>query len=965
MPTTLEFLRAILPDQGKYCAVVIDPSDKAYRRQYFYDTVEAFAASLLQLDAASQGTKRAVYHGCASYTGRSRRASDTVALRSLYCEFDCGDSDDFYRTTDDALVALAGFCRTLSLPIPLVVWSGGGLHCYWPLRSALSRAQWQPLAAALKAALLAHGVHADPHRTADCASILRPPGTTHRKGTPTPVRCGPIMGPYDLEQFNELQRLAVAGPVHLVGGQHGHHPVVQGRVKQGLRQLLEVRHAPEPIDFGCLLTGCAQLRDFQETHGNLPEPLWYAGLGVLGFCANGDAVGHDWSSGHPNYSPGETQARLDRARQLSGPTTCARFRDLNPAGCNGCAFGASTPLEAARELRPQTASAAPAPVAALEDNRAPPDGTVLVEGKGEYQILNGGVHFVSADEAGKTQSVMITAFPVVFKSVHVGEIKRDQSYYLMSHWKPHEGWRDVELKASQLYGQAMVPTMADLGVQVHNPARFTAYARDAVDALQRKEKSRMQYEQFGWKAGNTAFLYGDALYTAEGATATAVSNDLRHRSQWLRPAPGGSVDGWKRAVDNLMGQGSEGMSFTILASFAAPLMRLLEPNEGGAVVNLMTRQSGAGKSTSLSGAYTVWSSSEHGLGLTQIDTKVSKAIALGMLSNLPVVYDEFTNKDPAVVREFMIMFTSGRDKMRADSAGNLINKAASWQTLLITASNQSLRDTVMSTGESDAPAMRILEMPVESSGSLKPSELIKLKAQMEGNAGHAGAAFLTYLLQPDVLAWTQKKLLELMDETMLVGNFRKEHRFWVRTLAATATAALLVEKLGLISFSPQRIMTWAMRHFGQRVAPAADARPSMLPALSQFMNAHLEETLTMPGPAEGRRAFQPIGEKPRRRISARVELRGETTWVVERTLREWMERHTGGGYSELVAELAREGMLRQERRALTLTAGTDIEGGQVWCLGFDNGHPLFTGFVREMREVKRHDGVVAKLKMVK
>ena len=711
------------------------------------------------------------------------------------------------------------------------------------------------------------------------------------------------------------------------------------------------------------------MRALRDERGNVPEPIWYAGLGVLCFASGGDGVGHAWSSGYEGYSFAETQARLDRARQFTGPTTCARFRDLNPAGCDGCAFGKSSPLEAARELRPQTARAAPsapAPVFALEDDaHAPPDGTLLVEGHTEYQIKSGGVYFVAEDEGGKKATVLLTAFPVIFKSVHVGEIKHDQRYYLMSHWKPHEGWHDVELRASQLYGPQMASTMADLGVQVHNPVRFAAYARDAVDALQRKERSRMQYEQFGWKADNTQFLYGDALYTAEGAVTTAVSNDLRHRAQWLRPASGGSVDGWKRAVDNLMGQGSEGMSFTILASFAAPLMRLLEPNEGGAVINLMTRQSGAGKSTSLSGAYTVWSSSEHGLGLTQIDTKVSKAIALGMLSNLPVVYDEFTNKDPDVVREFMIMFTSGRDKMRADSAGNLINKAASWQTLLITASNQSLRDTVMSTGESDAPAMRILEMPVESSGSLKPSELIKLKAQMEGNAGHAGAAFLTYLLQPDVLAWTQKKLLELMDETMVVGNFRKEHRFWVRTLAATATAALLVEKLGLISFSTQRIMTWAMKHFGQRVETIAPEKPSMLQALSAFLNSHLEETLTMPGPAEGRRPFMPIGEKPRRRVNVRVELRGETTWVAERALREWMERHTGGGYTELVAELAREGVLRTQRRALTLTAGTDIEGGQVWCLGFDNGHPLFTGFVREMREVKRGDDVRAKLMVVR
>ena len=173
----------------------------------------------------------------------------------------------------------------------------------------------------------------------------------------------------------------------------------------------------------------------------------------------------------------------------------------------------------------------------------------------------------------------------------------------------------------------------------------------------------------------------------------------------------------------------------------------------------------------------------------------------------------------------------------------------------------------------------------------------------------------------------------------------------------------MVEKLELISFSPQRIMGWALNHFSQH--PEPEVSTSMLMALSQFLNSHLDETLTMPGPAEGRRPFPPIGDKPRRRVTVRVELRGETTWVVERALRDWMERNTGGGYSDLIAELKKENMLRSAKKAMTLTAGTDIEGGQVWCLGFDNGHPLFTGFMREKHEEQRQSNARAKLEVVK
>src|SRR5207253_4128616 len=48
-------------------------------------------------------------------------------------------------------------------------------------------------------------------------------------------------------------------------------------------------------------------------------------------------LGHEWSSGYDGYTPEETQKKLDQWRsKAEGPTTCARFAALNPAGCQGC-----------------------------------------------------------------------------------------------------------------------------------------------------------------------------------------------------------------------------------------------------------------------------------------------------------------------------------------------------------------------------------------------------------------------------------------------------------------------------------------------------------------------------------------------------------------------------------------------------------------------------------------------------
>ena len=953
MPTTLEFLRAILPEEGLYCAVEIGDGRP---KQSFFQSVEELSEYTLSVDR-KLGAVGAVYHGCASYLSNAGRSKLNVrGLRALWLDVDAGDGKP-YADLEGAITALGGFLRVTGLPTPSLVSSGRGLHVYWPLDTTLDRLDWERYAQGLKALCFAKGFEAGPERTADAASILRPPGTMHRKGEPTEVVCGRLEGPYPLSAFEVLLHAPQTPTRARVGVPAAPSHIPRG---SGLSARLGNFFAPENIDFTALTTGCAQLRQLETSHGNLPEPLWYACLGVLTFCGDGEEIAQRWSSGHPTYRPEETAARLQRARALGGPTTCAHFKSLEPATCAGCRFGQSTPLQAARETRaakPRVAESTvgsvpsailPAAVGGHIRSSAPKDGHVI-DGE-DYFYRDGALWVVreTVGRGGKAQSMdcLLSSFPVEIASIHKGEINQNQSYYLLRHYKPHEGWHEVDLPASMLHGPLMSPTLADLGIVVHEPEEFRRYVRVSVDAINRREKAKMQYEQFGWKDGETRFLYGDRLYTPYSTDTTAISNELRYRAQWLRPVPGGSVEGWKQAVDNFMGNGSEGMSFTILASFGAALMRFLEDNEGGAIINLMTRHSGAGKSTTLAGAYTVWADNERALGITTIDTKVSKGATLGALCNLPVVFDEFNNKDPVVVTEFVIMFTSGRDKMRADSTGQIMHKAASWQTILLTASNRSLVETMLSTGETEAPSLRVLELPIESAGDLKPAEAARLKKQLEQNAGWAGDAFMRYLVQPETIAWTRKKLAQLTDEIFEKGGFRKEHRFWVRALAAAGAAALIVDHLGLISFSPERIMSWAVNHFSSQIAGVQRSQ-SMLPKLAAFLNAHLAETLIMPGPSRGRAVMSPIGEKPRYRVSVRIEIDGDTAFITEPVLRDWIARN-GGGYNDLMKEMRATEVVRNKGslRGITLTAGTELRSGSVPCLEIDVGHPMLTGMLR-------------------
>ena len=199
----------------------------------------------------------------------------------------------------------------------------------------------------LKTLCIKRGLHADHSRTTDISSVLRTPGTHHRKGEAKEVLCGSIVGPFPITAFP----IAVEDPDSRTRTQISKRSTRPGPFGIPLpdylkalpnRGLVEavIRNIDRGRDFGpasgaVAADHCGQLAEFRDKRGQIPEPLWYAGLGVLAHCADGDQLGHDWSRGDPRYSDQETQERLNRARDF-GPTKCARFQSLNPAPCERC-----------------------------------------------------------------------------------------------------------------------------------------------------------------------------------------------------------------------------------------------------------------------------------------------------------------------------------------------------------------------------------------------------------------------------------------------------------------------------------------------------------------------------------------------------------------------------------------------------------------------------------------------------
>lgn len=150
------------------------------------------------------------YHACASFQdSTSRTARNAKFHKALFLDLDCGEDkaqrNEGYATKNEALVALKVFGKLVSLPKPMTVDSGGGIHVYWPFQTAVPTANWKAAAEGLKSLCKSHGLLADRQVTADAARILRPVGSHNRKyEAPRPVK---LINDADCVDFESIKAI--------------------------------------------------------------------------------------------------------------------------------------------------------------------------------------------------------------------------------------------------------------------------------------------------------------------------------------------------------------------------------------------------------------------------------------------------------------------------------------------------------------------------------------------------------------------------------------------------------------------------------------------------------------------------------------------------------------------------------------------------------------------------------------
>jgi len=184
------FGRLCIPSgPGGYC--LVDIAKGVANHSWFQSKQDMLDAEILSNPLGE------VYYATATFKEagsqfQGRKAENALALRALRVDADVDwkfaasltDKRDpkKYQTKQEALAAIEQFYRRVGLPRPLIVDSGNGYHCYWPLsEDAPCDKRLKAVLENLKGVYQSHGFLFDDAVTADFARVLRLPGTFNGK----------------------------------------------------------------------------------------------------------------------------------------------------------------------------------------------------------------------------------------------------------------------------------------------------------------------------------------------------------------------------------------------------------------------------------------------------------------------------------------------------------------------------------------------------------------------------------------------------------------------------------------------------------------------------------------------------------------------------------------------------------------------------------------------------------------
>lgn len=932
---TLSFFQRVLPTEGLYCIASFEGDNPKPRHGYF-DSVEQLAKVALALNSRGQNT----YYAISTFTEKRRKQEFVAKTKVLAIDVDCGIGKNGkpkpFKDASEGAKALITFVKAAGLPMPMIVSSGNGLHVYWILDEAIDQDQWRPLANALKAACVTHGFTPDIGVTGDSARILRPLGCTNPRGgkTATLIR--------DAQDVTYAQLWAILEPFT-----HGssYEPPERKAPTSKLLDALAVKHEYQPAIASRVVEKCQQIKWAVEHQDEVSEPMWYNLIGVAAFCQDPEQVAIEWSKNHPSFNQSETLSKMHQWKNgATGPTTCPKFDMERPGGCKGCKF--LDKIGSPARLGTQFAEVKS--MAALVDPIA-----AEIPVPRPFKRTTDGMKCVIEDT--DVDVCKFDIYPIGYgRDEGLGyEVVR----YMWN--RPHVGWTELALRQAHLAdgSRDFTAAVADQGIVLFNKSQtqyFQMLLRSYMEELKQRRGLTNLYSSMGWKQNFDEFVIGNMLLrrNSDGTVQTDHINLASAIGKVTEELYGqkGSLQEWVNFTRVLETADLKLHKFLIGFSFATPLLRF--SGLKGLILSLYGR-TGGGKTLGQYMMQSVWGNPDQ-LHFGGKFTQNGLFSRLALHGNLPMTVDELTMLDREEAGDLIYWTSQGRDKARLNR--NAEERATKeWATTMTVSTNESLHSMLYAGGHAtDAKLARLLEFNIAPHPLFVKNSQVgrQIHAFLMGNYGQAGVAFMKRLMP--LGADAIKAMLEhaINEFPKKYGaHFTGDERFWEAGIVLADLGNKLAKEYGLIQYDYEDATEWALGELKSMKVSAATNRMDAFDALGEFINEHMDATLTV---------MHTPGQKPMRDnnrpyiadILVRYDLFRKTfdgrfesgTVLLERTkLRKWLSQR-GYDYKQFVGEFEAEGILatpKSQKAYFGKDVGIKIP--QCYVIGINLNHPRLQG----------------------
>lgn len=786
------------------------------------------------------------------YKNPIRRQDNAAFLKSFFLDIDVKPGAHGYATDNELMDALAKFIHESGLPRPtMVVSTGGGYHVYWCVDRALTPNEWYPYAVGLAEATKHFGLKCDTQCTVDSVRIMRIPDTFNRKKEPhrqVVFAIPPLDFDYSLERITQpLERFKGRHTPSITGVDFNLFPrraavLDASELGNGLGNMFP------PVDLDLVLPACGFLADVVATGGaGISNPLWNLTTLISTFTKGGRNDAHRMGCKHADYTKETTDEFYDRKvreqteRGLGWPS-CATISATGASACKNCALFAQGKSPLNFEQKPllqynasvvatapaATGSAQPAaPVVPAQQAGATAAGPVTPQGNdlpaGYARNSANQVCKIEIDPSGNGLTIYtpISDYPMLNawlqtdpKILHFETVVE----------RGRKGTIDLPLEIiatnemrKQLQAQGFMLNTNDKS----SGDFFVAW----VKQLQRS-RDAVASAPFGWqdKNGQTeGFIYGNAIWTPAGSSPSANANPTIDRQY----RPKGSASYWTAAANLITAQHRPDLEAIVASAFAAPLVMFT--GHMGMLMSAFSKESGIGKTTAVRIAQAVW-----GDPITAVqslnDTQNSVMNKIGCIRSLPVYWDELkTEEDTKKFVNMTFQIAQGKEKSRLTSQVAQ-REPGHWQTLVVSASNESLIDHVTAQTQTTLAGLyRIFEytvapLPQGAPGRIDTSEATIILSKLHTNYGMVG------LLYAQFLGTNYKRIaVEMKDLSKQLNaetNSLQEERFWISLIACILLGARYACELNLIQFDEVALKAFMFKALdemrAQRAAQTVD-----------------------------------------------------------------------------------------------------------------------------------------------